>query len=240
MYQRSSNQSSGTIGAILILLGSGLALGLALTKSDLANPIKGVADFRRAEVETERVARQNEIDLRQYGVLQEARTQAEIEKLQEEIRYLEQTHEAELQRREDEAFYQRQAHEQELRYSQARESLEMHLLGCSVYASIVALVFVLVSLGIGCSVYIARKISTRARINVDVWTHERKRLAIRAARWRERELRKQELREREPCSPELDLEERLSRLLGSSSGSNGHSESRDSPAQHPSSLRVCD
>jgi hypothetical protein len=230
MRYQSANQISGNKGIILTLIGIGLVLGLALIKSDLANPIKGVADFRRAEVETNRVAQQNEVDLRQYEALQEARTQAEIEGLREEIQYLRQTHEQDLRQMEEETRYLHLAHEQNLRYAQEQAALRMQQLRLLGYTGITALGLALISLSVGFSVYIARRRPAFAKVSADVWTTERKRRAIAAARRRERESRQQG----------LEFQERLRELFSTPVGSNGHEDPDELFAEPLSPLQVYD
>lgn len=230
MYDKSSNQAPGTKGVILTLVGVGLALGLALIKSDLVNPIRAVADFRRAKVETEREAQQNEIDLRQYEALQAARTQAEIERLREEIQYLKQTHEQDLRQMEEETRYLQLAHEQNLRYAQEQAALRMQLLRLLGYTGITALGLALISLSVGFSVYIARRHPPSTKVSADVWTTERKRRAIAVARRRERESRQQG----------LEFQERLRELFSTPVGSNGHEDPDELFAEPLSPLQVYD
>jgi len=236
MYYKSSNQSSGNKGVILVLVCIGLVLGLALIRCDLVNPVTSVAEFRRAEVETEQLAQQNEIDLRQYEALQEASTQAEIEKLQEETLYLKQTHEEDLRRMMEETRYVQQAHRQELQRAQERAVLALQQLRLLGYTIIAALGFALVSLSVGLSVYIARRRPVRAKSGNDVWTPERKRYAIEVARQREIKQREQELSEHESGWEELDLQQRLREILGDSVSSNGHGDPGEMSSEPASPL----
>jgi flagellar motility protein MotE (MotC chaperone) len=209
-------------GIILTLVGIGLVLGLALIGSDLINPITSVAEFQRAQVETRRAAQQNEIDLRQYATLQEARTQAEMTKLQEENRYLQQTHDEELRRSEEERQYLQAVHEQALQNGQAQTALGLQLLRDAGYIAIPVVALSLLALSIGLSVRMAKRHLASATMSTDVWTPERKRQAIAAARWRERMLREQQAREQEQLRQAADLQERLSQLFGTHVGPDGH------------------
>ena len=225
MRYQSANQTSGTKGIILTLIGIGLVLGLALIKSDLANPIKAVADFRRAEVETNRVAQQDEVDLRQYEALQEARTQAEIEELREELQHLQQTHEEELRRSEEDTQYLQRVHEQELQHTQELAALKVRLFRLLGYTGIAVIGVALLSLSVGFSVRIARRRPAVVGTSAEEWTPERKHQAIEDARQRERELRQEEIK----------LQQRLRELCDVSIGSNGH-EDPDEASPEPFSL----
>jgi hypothetical protein len=201
-----SNQASTLKGVILILVGIGLVLGLALIGSDLVNPIKSVAEYQQAQVERERMAQQNEIDLRQYEVLQEVHTQAEVAKLGENIRYLQ------------------QAHEQELQHTRERAALELQLLRNAGHAAIAVVAPSLLALSIALSVHIARQRPVPVEATADLWTSERKRQEIEAARQREREQRRQALHEQELHQLVTELQNRLQELEVSV-GSNGHEDS---------------
>jgi hypothetical protein len=243
MYYDSS-QASTLKGVILILVGIGLALGLALIGSDLVNPIKSVAEYQQGQVERERIAQQNEIDLHQYEVLQEARTQAEVAKLQADIRHLQQAHEEELQQREAETQHLQQVHEEELRQREAetqhlqqlheqelhhtreRAALELHLLRSAGHATIAVVAPSLLALSIALNVRIARRRHVPVEATADLWTSERKRRAIEAARWRERMEREQELREHELHGQETALPTGLSELFGMHVGPDRHNEPR--------------
>jgi uncharacterized membrane protein YccC len=222
--------SKALVGIIVILVGIGLLLGLGLVDSDLVNPISSISDYQRAGVETQRAAQQNEIDLRQYEAVQEARTQAEIQKLEEEVQYLQQLHEQELEN-------SQRAHEQKMRQNQEWIALEQQLLRLAGRAAIVVFGLYLLSLSIGFSVHFAKRRPMYAEADADVWTPERKRQAIKAARWRERERREQELREQELRQQELDLQERLRELCSTTIGSNGH-EDLDELFSEPSPLWI--
>ncbi len=242
--------SKALAGIIVLLVGIGLLLGLALTDSDLVNPIKSVAEFQRDQTETQRIAQENEITLQQYKVLQEARTQAEVERLEEEIRYQRQLHEQELRRLEEETQHQRRMHEQALRDAQKRAALERQLLQLGGYVAIAVLGLALLSLSIGFSVHLAGRRPAHAGTSADVWTPERKRQAIEAARWRERRQREQELHELERREQVLrkqelrqqgfDSRKRLLELSGTSIGSNGHEDADELSSEPWSPLWVYD
>ena len=176
----------GLLGIIAFLVACGLALGLTLGDADLANPITSSAESRRAEVETQRLAQQNDIDLQQYKVLQEAHTQAETARLEEETRHLQQIHEQELQ-------HLQQIHEQELRQIQEQAALKSQLLQLAGYAVIVVLGLSLLAIVTGFSVYIVKQISASVAKRAGAWDPERKWRMIQAARQREREYRQREL-----------------------------------------------
>jgi len=148
-YNTSANQSSSYKGIILILVGIGLVLGLALIGSDLVKPITSVAEYQKAQVETQRAAQQNEIDLRQYQDRQDARTQAEIAKLQEEVQHLQKLHEEELQRAREETQHLQQIHQQELRQAEGRAALELQLFRVAFHTFLAVMGFSLLSLSIG-------------------------------------------------------------------------------------------
>ena len=176
----------GLLGIIAFLVACGLALGLTLGDADLANPITSSAESRRAEVETQRLAQQNDIDLQQYKVLQEAHTQAETARLEEETRHLQQIHEQELQ-------HLQQIHEQELRQIQEQATLKSQLLQLAGYAVIAVLGLSLLAIVTGFSVYIVKQISASVAKRAAALDTKRKWRMIQAARQREREYRQREL-----------------------------------------------
>jgi len=113
--------------------------------------------------------------------------------------------------------------------------LKMQLLQFLIYTGIAVLGFTLLSLGVGFSVYIAKRHPVHAEATANVWTSESKLQAIKAARWRERkrreqelrelEQREQELREQELHQQEIDSQKRLHEPFGVPIGSNGHEDS---------------
>lgn len=209
--------SKALLWIVVILVGIGLCWGLTLDDCDLVNPLSSMSEYQRAQVETQQIAQQNEVDLRQYEALQEAHTQAEVERLQEELRYLQQAHEEDLRRREEETRYLQQVHEQELQKARERDAWELQLLQLAGYTATAVLGFSLLSFSISFSVYVARRRPAPAVTSADVWTPERKRQAIEAARRQEREERKVALRQQK-----FDLQERLRELYSATVGSNGH------------------
>lgn len=172
----------GLLGITAFLVACGLALGLTLGNVDLANPITSSSESRRAEVETQRLAQQNDIDLQQYKVLQEAHTQAEMARLEEETRHLQQIHEQETQ-------HLQQVREQEIRQIQEQAALKSQLLQLAGYTVIVILGLSFLAIGAGLSVYIVKQISAPVTKRADAWNPERKWRMIQAARQREREYR---------------------------------------------------
>ncbi len=176
----------GLLGITAFLVACGLALGLTLGNVDLANPITSLSEARRAEVETQRLAQQNDIDLQQYAVLQAAHTQAEMARLEEETRHLQQIHEQELR-------HLQQVREQEIRQIQEQAALKSQLLQLAGYTVIVVLGLSFLAIVAGLSAYIVKQISAPVTKRSEAWNPERKWRMIQAARQREREYRQREL-----------------------------------------------
>jgi len=177
----------GLLGITAFLVACGLALGLTLGNVDLANPITSSFESRRAEVETQRVAQQNDIDLQQYEVLQAAHIQAEVARLEEETRHLQ------------------QVREQEIRQIQEQTALKSQLLQLIGYAVIAVLGLSFLAIDIGLSVYTTKRISASVTKRATVWNPERKWKAVQAARQREREYRQRESDQYEIQSDYSDL-----------------------------------
>ncbi|MCD6345656.1 MAG: hypothetical protein J7M17_08675 [Anaerolineae bacterium] len=176
----------GLLGITAFLVACGLALGLTLGNVDLTNPITSLSESRRAEVETQRVAQQNDIDLQQYAVLQAAHTQAEMARLEEETRHLQQIHEQEIR-------HLQRVREQEIRQIQEQAALKSQLLQMAGYAVIAVLGLSLLAIVAGFSVYIVKRIFASVAKRTAVLDPERKWRMIQAARQREREYRQREL-----------------------------------------------
>lgn len=199
-------------GIVLALVIIGLVLGLALGSSELVNPFSSLSEYQRAQVETQQVTRQNE-------ALQDARAQAEAQKLQDEIQYLQQAHEQELERLQ-------LAYEQERQQDQEQAALEQQLFQLAGQTFVVVLGLCLLSFSVGGSVYVARMRPAR----IDVWTPKRKRQAIKAARQHEREMRQRK----------IESQERLSELFGTPIGSNGRKAQKSSFSAPSSPLQFYD
>ncbi|MBN1954656.1 MAG: hypothetical protein JW900_06350 [Anaerolineae bacterium] len=192
------NQAFSLKGVILVLVGVGLALGLALMDSDLVNPLESMAQYERERVENQRAAERSEIDIQHYAALQEAQTQAELQRIADETAYLQQLHQEELERA-------RLAHEQELQAAWERERVKQQVLQFAAYTAITVGGLCMLALGIGRAVYIARlrsvsvpvsvRVPAQAAADAEVWTPEQKRQAREAARQREREERAWALQE---------------------------------------------
>lgn len=182
MLYGGGNHWSGLIGVIFVLVAIGLILGLVLTGSELANPLEGLSQYERNRVENRHLAQQNEIDLQQYAILKEAETQAQLQRIAEELNHLQLAHQQERD-------LARRAREQELRIAQEREALKLQLLRVAGFAAIVVAGLSLLTLSAGAAVRLARAHTAPARRPADVWTPERRRQAVAAARQREREER---------------------------------------------------
>jgi hypothetical protein len=248
MYYPPTSQVVGK-WVILTLIGLGLVLGLVLIGSELVNPLDSLSKFQDAQVERQRIQQQGEIDLRQYEALQEANTQAEIARKQEEVRHQRQLHEEEaqhqkeiheqeLQQSEEETRYRQQLHNQELQSAQARAALGLQLLRDVGYGGIVVGALVLFVLSIGLGARVAKRRS-KAASSANVWTPERKRRGIEAARRREREQRRQALHEQKLHQLVTQFQDQLQELAVSI-GSNGHEDSDETLLESLLSASDCD
>lgn len=148
MYGGASGQ--GWLGVVVFLVICGLVIGLALSKSDLANPITSLAESDRYRTETRQLAEKDAVDATEYQKLSEAQTQAEIRRLNEELVQQERVHQAEIQRFNAERQQQAQLHQEEMRQAQAWAALKMRLVEISVIvlAASLGLSFVVVSVGV--------------------------------------------------------------------------------------------
>jgi hypothetical protein len=190
MYYGNGNIAAAFRGIILTLFAIGLVVGLALTGSDLINPIRSIANYQRDQVETQRLAEQNRIDLQHYAAQVAAQTQAELQRLTDEGAYRRQAYRQTLEQA-------RLAAEQERQAAQEREALKLHLLRLAGYTAILVTALSLLALSIGAAVRIAKTRPAPARPTADVWTPERRRQAVAAAKQREREQRAWALRQQE-------------------------------------------
>ncbi|HET90175.1 MAG TPA: hypothetical protein ENN99_05485 [Chloroflexi bacterium] len=208
---------SKVVGVILALVGIGVLLALGWSDSDLVHPISSIAEYQRDQLEMEREAQENAVDLRQYEILQAAQTQIEIQKLEEDARYREQRHEQDLKNRQE-------AHQQQMEHEQEQAALEQQLLRWGAWAAIVAGGLSMLALSVGISIRIARPRLVSVRAATDEWTPERKRRAIAAARRRERRHREAMLRGQEIEIPwsELTLQEMIGVPVGSDRGEGGN------------------
>lgn len=148
MYGGVSGQN--WLGPMMVLIICGLVVGLALVSSDLINPITNWAEAQRYQSETQRIDEQNAVDIKQYESLREAQTQAEIQRLNEEIAQQAQLHQAELQRLSEEMQQQKRMNEEEIRQAQEMAALKLRLANTAaiVVASGVGLSLIILSLGI--------------------------------------------------------------------------------------------
>jgi hypothetical protein len=166
------NISVGKVaGTIVVLVGIGALLALGWSDSDLVHPIRSIADYQRSQMEIGRDALKREIDVRQYAILQAARTQAEVQKILEENRHT------------------RALHAQQMRQEQERMALVLDLRRLIAQAAIVVGGLSALALSVGVSVYIGRQRPAPVRVTADAWTPDRKQRAVAAARRREREQR---------------------------------------------------
>lgn len=148
MYGGASGK--GWLGIVAFLVGCGLLIGLALNKSDLVNPITSWSESQRYQIETQRIAEQDAADIEQYKVLLEARTQAEILRLNEEIAQQERLHRAEIQRLDEEMQQTQKLHEEEIRQTQRIAAVKLNLLNTAgiIGASSIGVSLIILSLGI--------------------------------------------------------------------------------------------
>lgn len=148
MYGGASGK--GWLGIVAFLVGCGLLIGLALTKSDLVNPITSWSESQRYRVETQRLAEQDAVDIEQYKILLEAQTQAEVLRLNEEIEQQERLHLAEIQRLNEAMQQTQRMHEEEIRQAQEMAAAKLNLLNIAVIivASSIGASSVILSLGV--------------------------------------------------------------------------------------------
>ena len=187
------------VAVIVLLLGGCLFISTTFTQSDPVTP-------------TGSCIKQDEIP-------REVQTQAKPQELIDETAHLQQMREGELENAQP-------AYEQELQASRESAALRSQLLRFGGYTLIVSGELCLLALSIGGAVYISRlrparttnQPPTRAETqsSTNVWTPERKRAEIRAARTHEREERKKSLRQKE-----LVVEERFQQLFQRPAGPHG-------------------
>jgi len=148
MYGGVSGQN--WLGPMMVLVICGLVVGLALVGSDLINPISNWAEAQRYQSETRRIDEQNAVDANQYAVLREAQTQAEIQRLNEEIAQQDQLHQAELQRLNEEMEQQKRMNEEEIRQAQEMAALKLKLANIAtiIIALSIGVSLIILSLGI--------------------------------------------------------------------------------------------
>jgi len=147
MYGGTSGQ--GWLGLAVFLVVCGLIIGLALVGSDLINPITRWAESRRYQTETQRITEESAVDIEQYKILQEAQTQIEIRRLNEQIAQQERLYQAEIQRLNAEILQTQQRHEEELRQAREMAALKLNLLntGGLILAGSVGISLIILSLG---------------------------------------------------------------------------------------------
>ena len=117
---------------ILVLVGIGLIMGLALISSELVNPFTGMSRYERAHVETRRIAQQYDIDMKGYEAEASSHRQQvhamELQGLAEENRHRKEMDALRMQMLEDQYNHQQQLQEKELQRIQARADFEKVLL----------------------------------------------------------------------------------------------------------------
>ena len=113
---------------ILVLVGIGLIMGLALISSELVNPLSGLSRYERARVETQRKAQQYDIDMKGYEAAASSHRQQahamELQGLAEENRHREEMNALRKQMLEDQYNHQQQLQEKELQRIQAIADFE--------------------------------------------------------------------------------------------------------------------
>ncbi len=148
MYGGASGK--GWLGIVAFLVGCGLLIGLALTRSDLVNPITSLSESQRYRVETQRIAEQDAVDIEQYKILLAAQTQAEVLRLNEETAQQERLHRAEIQRLNEAMQQTQRMHEEEIRQAQEMAAVKINLLNIVgiIVASSIGISSIVLSLGI--------------------------------------------------------------------------------------------
>ena len=113
---------------ILVLVGIGLILGLALIRSDLVNPFTGMSEYERAHVETRRIAQQYDIDMEGYEAEASSHRQQvhamELRQVTDEIRHQQEMNALRIKMLEDQYNHQQQLQEKELQRIQAIADFE--------------------------------------------------------------------------------------------------------------------
>lgn len=176
--------SKALVWLVVLLIVFGAILGLTLSGSDLLNPTTHSAEARRIIIENQRIARQNEIDLRH-----------DQEKKQEELRHF-----------------------------QAHNELDLELRWVFGYVLAAAVII----LSIGAAVGLALLLANRGRkpSHAEAWSSERRALAIREAK----------LREREERLEQMYLQQRLSQLTQFYAGNDGDGRNSETLGQMPSTI----
>lgn len=182
MFYQNSPPSTLGKGVILTLVILGFIVGLALVNSDLVNPIKSLSQYRQDQADLEIEQREKEIDLKVYEIVQRASAALAIEEQRAEAEHRERI-------REEEYHHTREEHAQELALAKAWEESKRALLinGAYILVGTTSLCTVIASIGFG--------IQLADRGQPAQWTVERRRAAIEAARWRERQERERQLQE---------------------------------------------
>jgi hypothetical protein len=134
----------------MLLVICGLVIGLALVGSDLINPISRWAESQRYQAETQRIAEQNAVDIKQYELMREAQTQVEIQRLNSELAQQEQMHQAELQKLNEEAQQQKRLHEEEIRQAQEMAALQRSLINAAgiILTASIGMSLIVLSVGV--------------------------------------------------------------------------------------------
>jgi len=81
---QTSSPFAGLVGVVVVLVVIGSVLGLAISGTDLPNFITRPAEVERIRSETQIEADKGKIDVQNYGKIEEARTQAEVQRIQAE------------------------------------------------------------------------------------------------------------------------------------------------------------
>lgn len=176
--------SKALVWLVVLLVIVGTVLGLALSGSDLLNPTTHSAEAQRISIENQRIARQNEIDLR----------------------------------------HDQEKKQQELRHLQARNELDLELRWVFGYVLAAAVIILSIGAAIGLALLLANR--GRKPSHAEVWTPERRDLAIREAR----------LQEREERLERMYLQQRLSQLTEVYAGNDGNGRKGETLGQMPSTI----
>ncbi len=168
---------SRVIGVIVTLVVIGVLMCLGWMDSDFVYPISRMAEYQRNQVELQRQARKDAIDMYFYAISRAAQTRVALEEARETLQMLK-------IRREQQSQWEREW---------AALKLELFRWGIRFIVGIMGLCLLMLALGV--SVYIARYAAlVPASVKADAWTPDRRRRAIAMARRREQEERARRIR----------------------------------------------
>ena len=195
---------SRVTGMIVVLVGIGVLLCLGWVDSDLVYPISRMAEYQRNQVELQRQARQDAIDMYFYAISRAVQTRVALEEAQETLHMLKTRNELQTQ-------WEREW---------AALKLELFRWGTRFTVGIIGLCLLVLAVGAG--VYIVRYATlVPAPVRTDVWTTDRRRRAIEMARKREREERMRRM-QYDAIQRHRDAMRKSGEALGSNGGSNGN------------------